>query len=296
MRHLRLIDVLATTGNMHRAAAEINVSQPAATKSLQDLEEILGAVLFTRGVGGVAINEIGRYVLEYARRLLYETERFNEGLVSMKAGGAGVLSVGAVLSSAPFILPRAIARFKASQPLVRLKVTEDSSDRLLRALEQNQYELLLARFTEPRHTVLFNVHPVSAEPLSVFSSPKHPMFKRRQVGLQQLVDCPWIVQPPSSPTRQILDQAFASSVGRFPVDTVETSSILMTLHLVQQLDAVSILPTTIVSNYLATRQLRVFPLDLQADLPPFGIITKKDAVLSDNAKLFISAVREIIPA
>jgi DNA-binding transcriptional LysR family regulator len=86
--------VLARTANLHRAAAELNVTQPAATKILQGLEEMLGVALFDRTPRAMVPTEIGAYVVEYARRTLSEGERFALGLANLKRGATGRFRLG----------------------------------------------------------------------------------------------------------------------------------------------------------------------------------------------------------
>src|SRR5665647_2110649 len=117
-KHLRLIDILARTGNLHRAADELNVTQPAASKILQDLERILGILLFDRSARPMTVSEIGSHVVEYARRTLAEGERFSGGIANLKRGGYGALAIGAIMATAPDLLPRALAELKRRRPLM----------------------------------------------------------------------------------------------------------------------------------------------------------------------------------
>src|SRR5688500_1965867 len=73
LKHLRLIDALARTSSLRQAAVAMSLTQPAATKILQDLEDVLGVKLFTRRARAIEINDFGRFVAVYARRVLGET-------------------------------------------------------------------------------------------------------------------------------------------------------------------------------------------------------------------------------
>jgi DNA-binding transcriptional LysR family regulator len=143
--HLRLLDVLARTGNLHRAAEELHVTQPAATKILQQLEDVLGVALFERTSRATVPTEIGAAVVAYARRTLSDGERFAVGLANLKRGGYGALAVGAIMATASDLLPRTIAELKRRRPLMTIQVLAATSDKLMTALERRELELVIGR-------------------------------------------------------------------------------------------------------------------------------------------------------
>lgn len=292
MRHLRLIDVLARSGSMHRAAKELHLSQPAASKLLQDLEELLDRSLFTRSARGMVINEFGQYVLAYARRMLNETNRFQDGLDNMKVGGFGTLSIGAILDPSPKILPRAIAALVTRRPLIRIHVEEGSSAGLLRALEQNQHDLVIARYTSDDHAFEFDMIPLHEEPLIIFTARSHPLAGRAAIDPEETLAYPWVVPPADTPTRQTFSRAFTAVGLRAPI-VVETGSFLMTLHLVEAMGAISVLPRDIIEDRLKDGSFSALPIELGVTLPAFGIITRKGTDLSENAALFVDLIKEL---
>jgi DNA-binding transcriptional LysR family regulator len=292
--HLRLLDVLARTGNMHRAAEEMRVTQPAATKILHQLEDILGVALFQRTPRGMAATEIGLSVVAYARRTLSDGERFAVGLDNLKRGGYGALSVGAILATASDLLPKAVAELKRRRPLMTIHLLAATSDMLMTALERRELELVIGRLTNVRHAVDFDFEPLSREELWLFAADTHPLARRRGLKIEELAAAAWVRQPSLSPMRHLLDPMFVRAGIDAPENVVETMSVFATIQLVRYAGMIAVLPKSIVKEEVQRGGLIRLPLPLEAELDPYGIVTPKGGGLSDNAVEFLAIIRALI--
>ncbi len=292
-RHLRLIDALARTGNLHRVAAEMHVTQPAATKILQDAETILGALLFERLPRGMALTEIGGFVADYAGRLLRETDSFAEGLGNLKAGGFGALSIGAIMATTPGLLPRAVAELKQRRPLMTIRLLAATSDILLDALSRNEIALAVGRFTDAKDALAFDMEPLAHEELWIFVARDHPLAERPMLTLAETAPMPWVLQPGSSPMRELIDRTFAEQGVGVLNNCVETTSIFATLHLVRDAGMIACLPKSILTDSVARGAFVRLPIDLSTQLRPLGIITRKGEKPSANAADFIDVLRSM---
>ncbi len=290
-RQLRLVDVLARAGTLSRAAAELNVTQPAATKILQDLEDLLGVRLFVRTPRAMVPTEIGVHVVDYARRVLIDGGRFAEGLASLKRGGFGVLALGAIMATASDLLPRAIAALKRERPLMTIRLLAATSDVLAAALARGDLDLFLGRIPEPSDRTAFDFEPLAGEQLWVFTTASHPLAQRGTIELAELGGLPWVLQPTSSPMRRRIDATFAAAGLPIPDNLVETTSIFATLNLVRHAGMISMLPSTIVAHEVARGDFIRLPVQTHVEIGDFGIVTKKGLSLSPNAEAFLAIVR-----
>src|SRR3954447_11905327 len=93
-RHLRAFAIIVDAGGFARAAARLNLSQPALTRQIQALEAELGVPLFDRIGRGVQLTSEGEGLLRRSRQLLTEVESLGERARALKAGQTGVLRVG----------------------------------------------------------------------------------------------------------------------------------------------------------------------------------------------------------
>ena len=292
-RHLRLILALSHTRNMHRAAEEMNITQPAATKMLQEIESILGVRLFERTQRATRPNDIGLFVIAFAEEAIRSLNRFEKALGTLKHGGYGMLAIGAIMATAPDVLPLAIAELKRRRPLMTIEVSTVTSDRLLEALEKGELDLVIGRPTEQRHMAAFEVEPLGIEELWAFAAPEHPLVRRRAVSWADMMQFPWVVQPSSSPMRQVIDGTIAASGLPPLVNIVETTSIFATLHLVRRAGMVAILPRSIVEEETRIGRLCRLAISIDNPLTPYGIIRRKGEQLSENADEFVSIIREM---
>src|SRR5262245_45579476 len=112
MRQVRLLVALDEHRNMHRAAASISVTQPAATRLLGDLEKLLGLRLFERTARGITPNAYGESMVRHARVILSALDHSRDELNALLMGTAGKIVVGGLLVAAPVLVPRAVAKFK----------------------------------------------------------------------------------------------------------------------------------------------------------------------------------------
>lgn len=292
-RQLRLVDVLGRTGSLRRTAAELNVTQPAATKILQDLEEMLGVRLFDRTPRAMVPTEIGAHVVDYARRALTDGERFADGLANLKRGGYGALALGAIMATASDLLPRAIAELKRQRPLMTIRVLATTSDVLIAALDRGELDLVIGRVPVVRDRAKFDFEPLSKEELWAFAAASHPLARRRRLDLGDMGEMPWVLQPAPSPMRQLIDGAFAAAGLKTLDNLVETTSIFATLNLVRHAGMISVLPKTIVSQEVAGGGFMRLPVEVKGELEPYGIVTRKDVALTPNASEFISIMRSL---
>lgn len=272
LKHLRLIDALEKLGSLRQAAQAVNVSQPAATKILQDLEDVLGLQLFERRARSIEINDFGRFVALYARRVLGETLRFGRNLSTLAETGYGTVSVGAIMVTAAQLMPAAVLALKQSRPGTTVRVVESSSDRLLADLARSEYDFVIARFVNPQDAVHFDLVPLSEEPLCVFMS-KSARLAKRPRNLAELHGLQWVIQDSPTPTRRLLEEAFAHERLPLPPHVVHTSSVYVMLNMVRRAGLVGVLPRAMVEN--EDNRFQILPVALQSALSPYGIITRR---------------------
>src|SRR6185369_4554118 len=148
---LLLVARLGEERHLGRAAAALGISQPAATKLLQQAEETLGTRLFTREARGMAPTASGEVLIRYARQVAIEFGFVREEVAALRSGLRGSLRLGSVPGALPQLLAPALAAYKKEQPKVAVSVLVETSDVMLAHLAQGEVDLVLGRFTEGVH-------------------------------------------------------------------------------------------------------------------------------------------------
>jgi len=289
LKHLVVLVALDESRNMHTAARQMNISQPAVSKMLKDIESFLGMAVFVREPGRLDTTQAGNRVLRYARRLLNDTDRLVEDLASLREGGAGKLTVGSVPGAAPVMLPHAMTVLKARRPQLAISLFENSSDRLLVDLEYGLLDVVIGRYTEHAQRHLFDFEPLKEEPVSVVVRPGHPLCQ----GLPTLADVvrwPWVLHPMTSPMRGLFEAALAEAGVASPRNVIETTSTQASLQLIASSDTLSVLPSSVLRTSFSEGQFATLPLVIGEPLGYYGVMTRRDEPHSDIVGEFVATL------
>jgi DNA-binding transcriptional LysR family regulator len=269
-----LLNALAEHGSLHRAAAAIHTTQPAATGLLRQLEEALGTPLFLRHARGMTPTACGEVMIRYARSVLHDFERAREEIAALTAGHEGVLHVGSVMGAVPALIAPALASYKAAYPKVNVSLLVESSDILLPALMRGDLDIAVGRLPDGHSGEGLDVHPLLPEPMSVVVGRDHPLLRKKRVSMADLTPYTWLLHPEGSPMRRRIDHAvLASGTTRLP-DVLETASLLAITAMLERTTMISVIPTAAASHYAAYGIVQVLALDLPISMAPLALITR----------------------
>jgi DNA-binding transcriptional LysR family regulator len=289
MRQVALILAVGEHGTLRKASAELGMTQPAATKMIQELESALGQRLFERVGRGQKLTPAGDSVLRYFRGMRGSVESMTRELAELELGGSGRVSVGSIMAPSPNLLTHAIIALKKAYPLMSVDVTMDTSDRLFDLLREGVLDVAIGRIRD-EHRADYAFTPLENEALALVVGVQHPLAKKKVVKFADLLGYGWILQPHGSPMREVLDQEFRMLQTPSPKGLIETASILTTTNLIAETDMVGVMPLSIAGTYAKHGLLAVLPCHIQHKMEAFGSITRKDRPLSEAARFFLSAL------
>ena len=291
LKHWSLLSALGETATLREASVRISVTQPSATKMLADIENAFGFALFERHARGMRATPLGAEVVAYARQTQASLVHFLEGLEIKRSGGHGHLVFGAIMGAAPDLVAAAVAKIKRERPRLNVRIIGETSDQIGVLLERREIELAVGRLTDPRQHNQFDFIALSREPMRVVVRQQHKLARKRSVGWPELVRWPWVLQTITSPARVLLEEEFMRAGVPTPQDVIECTSIFATLQLVQASDAVTMLPESVVRDHVKARLLHTLPVAVGEGLRPFGVLTRKDEVLSEVASSFVAHLK-----
>lgn len=284
-RQLQLVSVLGRTHNLNAAAKQLVMTQPAATKMLKEIEDIVGSPLFERLPRGMRPTEIGQVATMYAHRAIDEAVKFLDDSRVLREGGEGVLQFAAIMSSVENLLPAAMAQMREIRPRLTMRLLTGTSDQLVIALLQNRVELVVGRRSEMT-SFATTFQPLLEEEVCVFAAANHPLAGVKNLTTADLVEHSWVLQPITSPLRLVVERLFSSD-GLTLQSLVETTSVYATFRLVHHVGMISALPAALLQSRIASGAYVRLDIDLKSDLGPYGIITRANEQLSDTAVQFI---------
>lgn len=290
-RQLLLMVALAEEGNIHRAAQVLNMTQPAASKLLKDLEDVLEVPLFERLPRGMRPTWYGETMIRHARVALASLNQAHDEMEALKAGRFGQVSVGAITAPGLVLLPPAVALVKQEHPSLRVAVQIETSDVLMERLTHGKLDMLVARLFAQHDKTDLRYEVLAEEPVSAITRPGHPLLNVAHLSLRDVVSAGWITSPQGSVLRHRFDLMFQEEGLEPPVNVIETSALLFITKMLQQSDMIGVIATDVARYYASHGIVSILPIDLPCHMDAFGLITRTDKLLSPAAKVMLKALR-----
>lgn len=291
-RHLTLLVQLEEQRSVLAAAQACGMSQPAASKLLAEMEQLLGVALFDRHARGVEPTESGRLLVRRARNALTELRHAQAEIAALRSGLAGHVAIGTVITSATQLVPLAVARLKQHHPQIVVSIEVDYSEVLTEHLTAGRLDMAIARIHSLPHDDRLAYEGLVENPHSVFARSGHPLAARRRVGLHDLVQQRWVLPPPGNVLRDRLAVLFSEQGLALPLQGVETAALPVITSLLRESDMVSVLADEVVRAECSAGVLVRLPANLPLRLGAAGIVTRRDHLLAPAAQEVLRIVRE----
>jgi DNA-binding transcriptional LysR family regulator len=272
---------VAQTRHFTQAAAVVGVTQPALSKQIHNLEADLGAPLFTRVRGNIALTPAGEALLPIATRILADLETARREVREIAGVQRGRVRIGAIPSLCTSLVPQVLRQFRAAHPSIELRVEEGGSGDLIRALRHGELELaLIVRPTQGIDPAL-RAEPILRERLVVASvDPLPATSPQGTVRIADLRDVPLVMFRTGYDLREARLQA-CRQAGFEPTFAVEGGEMDAVLSFVEAGLGVAVVPGTVISG---RRHLRATPLAPPGVLRTVALAHRREAVLTHAAQ------------
>jgi DNA-binding transcriptional LysR family regulator len=278
-RQLLLLIALAEEGNIHRAAAALNMTQPAASKLLRELEAMLDVQLFERMPRGMRPTRYGDALIRHARAVVGSLDQAQEEVLGLKAGHLGHVAVGTITSPGVRLLPPVVAQVTREHPGLRVWLAQDKLD------------LVVGRLFAEHDKLHLRYEPLADEPVYAVARPGHPLLEAPALTLQDVQQATWVVPPIGSVLRHRFDLMFQRASLTAPSSVVETSALLFLTRILEQSDMLAVIGADVAQYYASYRMVAILPLPMPCQMDDFGIITRTDRLLSPAALQVAEALR-----
>ena len=290
-RHIVLLVHLDEQRSVLRAAKAAHMTQPGASKLLADLEETLGVPLFTRHARGIEPTWYGEIMMRRARAALAEMDLAQAEIAALRSGLTGQCAIGAVVNPATSLVPSAIALLKQRHPGILVSVDIDNSTVLAERLQRGELDIVIGRVLGVAGAADLVFEALAGETHRVFARSSHPLRHKRRLSLDDLIDEPWILPRAGSLLRNRIDSMFVHRGLGLPRNVVETGSIPVITSLLQSTDMVSPLQPETIVPYRESGLLAELPVELEVQMEPFGIVTRRGHRMSPSAEAMLDSLR-----
>lgn len=291
LSQLRLVAAIEDAGSVSAAAQTLNLSQPAASRMVAELEASFGAALCERLARGVRLTPLGAALARHARSVLWQLAEAEREMGDIRQGRSGSVSVGAVSGPAFDLMPATVTKLREIAPEIELVVKIDSSNVLARDLLAGRLDFLLARVPDELDPDEFDSLAAGVEEARLIARAGHPLAGKGAVELADLAQCEWVMQPRGTPLRRALETLFLNASLSPPRRILATTSLTMTLMTVARADAVAAVSHEVARFACGDLALAELPTPAPLVVQPYSLVTARKRPLSPAARTVYEAVR-----
>jgi DNA-binding transcriptional LysR family regulator len=294
LRDLRLLLALEEWGSMAKAAAHLNVTQSAVSKSIAELEHTFGVRLFDRTSKGIEATPYGRALLKGGVGVFDELRQSINAIEHLADPAHGELRIGCTEPMSWGIVPIIIDRLVRQHPRLVFHVSQADPEALrYHHLPARRIELAVGRIAGPTTGDDVDAEILYYEKALVVAGHQSRWASRRKVTLDELVDESWTIPTPESFAHSVLLEAFKAN--GLPPPRVNVVSFAIPLHnaLLANGNFLCVLPRSLLQFSAKLISFKVLPVELPVGPGPVGIIKLKKRSLSPLAELFIKHAREV---
>ncbi len=295
LRHLHTFVAVAQQGTLGRAAETLNLSQPALSKTLNELEQLTGTRLCERGRLGAQLTLVGEQFLTHAVKVLDALNSAGQALNRKEGLNNDIVRIGALPTAALGILPTVIGQFHKQQKDITLQVATMNNTMLLAGLKSGEIDIGIGRMSDPELMSGLHYELLFLESLKLVVRPGHPLLQET-VTLSRVMEWPVVVSPKGTVPRQNAEALLQSQGCKMPAGCIETLSASLSRQLTVDFDYVWFVPSGAVKDDLRRGVLTALPIATQGAGEPIGILTRVDATLTPGTQTLLSAIRKSMPA
>ena len=299
LRDLRLLDTVVRWGSMAKASNQLHLSQPAVSKAIAEMENLLGVRLVERGRQGIEPTAHGRVLLRRGIAIFDELRQGVAEIEFLSDPTVGEVRISASEPVAAGLLPYLIDRFSRQYPQVAIYVTQApiGSLQLLtpqyRDLRDRNVDLILGPIVKPSLEDDLASEVLFDDPAVVTVGAKNKWMRRRTIALADLMDEAWVLQPPNTRAGVSHIEAFRASSLDVPRKTVISGSVQTQIGLLGTQRYLTIFPESLLRFGGKRLFIKGLPIKLRVEPFTIGIVTLKRRTISPTTQLFIKSMREV---
>lgn len=296
LNHLRMIVTIEDHGQISAAAESMNMSQPAASRMLSEMESIVKSPLYERVARGVVLTPFGLALAKRARKILLELREAGRELGALRTGKGGSVFLGAVTAPAISLVVPAIQRVMRTYPGIEINIEVENSNVLARELLAARHDFIISRIPDDLDPRLFTAHEIGVEKACLVVRNGHPLLAKGAAGLHDLGGYDWVFQPPGTLLRRKVEDIFLAAGVPLPENVINTSSLLLTLAVVCKTDAIAPIALDM-AQFICGQSSRagescILPIDFDIDVRPYSLITARERAMPPSARLLHDMILE----
>lgn len=298
LRHLRLINAIDGFGQLSIAAERLSITQPAASRMLADIENMVEQPVFTRNPKGMKPTPLGRVLIRHTESLLRGLTATALEVDAFAAGKTGSVRVGSVTGAAVAYVVPSVQKLRADVNEADIHISVAPSEELIQGLLNGEFDFVLSRVPPPHDRRQFEFMQGRSETIEFLVRPEHPLLKLKRRKLSDFCDYSWVIQGAGAPIREAVEHTFIQHAIPLPTEIVNTTSLLVMIAYLQTSDAISPISSEVAELLVTSGAGGMATVRFPAPITilPYHLIQRKNQVLSPLATrlrdLVIDALQE----
>jgi DNA-binding transcriptional LysR family regulator len=296
IKHHQLAHALALRdhGKFHKAAKAQNLSQPAFSRSIRNLEQLLGVQLFERHADGVTPTVFGEAALRRAETIIVEARELEREIQLLRTLELGSFAVALALYPAELSGGRALAELVRQHPNLRCRASLGDWRNVTDLIVKRSVDLGLAEISVAVEDPRLETEVVGQHDLVLYCRSGHPLLDRQKVTNEDLASYPLaLIRLPARMAGLFPGKGnFEERTGYF-IPSIEVQDLATARAVVLGSDAFSAATPTQIAPWLQSGQFGVLPYRAHWLTLNYGFIYLRDRMLSPAAEEFMRLVREI---
>lgn len=202
---LKVFDTVAKRLNFTKAAAELNITQPAVTKHIKEIERLLNTKLFDRNGTKIKITVSGEILLKYTQKIFTVYRELEFDINQLNQQHKGTLRIGASTTIAQYVLPPLLAAFHKQYEDIKVNLVIQNTEIVEQLLEQKKVDLGSIEGLSKNNS--FHYIPFIKDEIVLVARANHPLIKKEYLKIEELLNIPLLMREPGSGTLETI--AFA---------------------------------------------------------------------------------------
>jgi LysR family transcriptional regulator, regulator for genes of the gallate degradation pathway len=293
-RKLQLLILLADFRNISSAAAQMGMTQAGASMALSRIESGIGQSLFQRMMQGMVATDPAARLVMRAKRVFAELRHMESDISSISGNVAGIVAVGTLPLGRTFVVPTAIANALSRHPGLRVTTIESPYEQLVGNLRSGDIDMLFGALRPNDATQGLITKPLFNDRMGIVARAGHPLARRRDLQLADLLSEKWILPKPNAPGRRLVDAAFQELGLQPPIPSVETGDLAILRQLLNSSDMLTAISPPQFMFEIDAGMLAELPVALGVTTRQIGLTLRDGAMLSPAALAVLDAICGVV--
>lgn len=285
----RIFYVVAECKNITKASEMLNISQPAVTKHIKNLEEQLGSPLFIRTKKGVVLNEYGEKIFLKVKNALTLLDESEKQISEYKSMNKGTIRVGISTSLTRKYLLKYIEKFHKIYPNIVININTDPTKELIKQLKNGLLDLIICKFPNYEDLDLDYIKLGQTKYIFVANSDYKELLNRK-VNINEIVDYPFLLQKSPSNSRTSADKYFKSNnIKVEPKMNIGSSNLLIDFASIGY--GIGYVTKLYVEDELKNKKLFEIDIEPKTENIDYGLVILKNNIMPSYCNKFIEYLK-----